>query len=329
MNKRTSMKALLVAMTMCLPIYTSVGQTIIQQGGDSYDDVYNLGDTRYAYDDYGPVVERKLDLKGFKAVQNNFSAKICYTPSSKCSVKVSGSEKAIDMMDFSVVDGTLCINIKGQYKRKNIKVQKGITLYISAPELNSITNRGSLTLQGEHWRLNNLAIDNAGAITLNIKSMECKNLNIENRGSLNYENGTVKANSVNLSSRGATTLKLSFDVKETFQLVNRGSCKFEGKVKANSYVETCSGATNDQLDIASENLQLNVSGAGKVNSTFKGKTVNIHGSGACNVHMNVDCDKLSVKSSGCANITITGAADNTKIESHGVAKVDASHLNKF
>lgn len=314
MKKATSLKALLVALAMCLPIYTCVGQTIA---------------ATYDYDDNGPIVERNLELKGFKAIQNNFSAKICYTPSNKYSVKVSGSEKAIDMMNFSVNNGTLCISIKGQYKRKNVKIQKGITLYISAPELNSVTNRGSLTLQGEHWKLNDLNIDNAGVIKLSILSMKCNQLNIENRGSLNYVNGEVEANSVNLSSRGATTLKLNFSVKETFQLENRGSCKFEGKVKANSYIESCSGATNDQLEIASDNLELNVSGAGKINSTFKGKKVNIHGSGACNVHMNVDCDRLSVESSGCANITVKGTADNTKIESHGVAKVDASQLNKF
>lgn len=326
MKKTTSLKVLFATLAMCLPIYTSMGHTIIHQGGDC-DDVYDLSDADNA--DNGSIVERNLDLKVFKAIQNNYSAKICYTPSSKYSVKVSGSEKAIDIMDFSVNNGTLCINIKGQYKRKNIKIQKGITLYISAPELKSVTNRGSLTLQGEHWKLNDLSIDNAGAIKLSILSIKCNQLNIENRGSLNYVNGEVEANSVNLSSRGATTFKLNFSVKETFQLVNRGSCKFEGKVKANSYIESCSGATNDQIEIASENLELNVSGAGKINSTFKGKTVNIHGSGACNVHMNVDCDKLSVESSGCANITVKGTADNTKIESHGVAKVDASQLNKF
>ena len=314
---------------MWLPIDACVGQNIILHG-DADDEVYNYGDlASYGDEDEGPIVERKLDLKDFKAVQNNYSATICYTQSRQYGVKMVGSQKAIDMMDFTVKDGTLSINVKKQFKRKNLNILRGIKLYISSPDLKSISNRGSLTIEGEHCKLGDLSIDNIGALTLKVGNLECQDLQLENRGSLRYVNGEVKASGVKISNLGAITLDLSFDVKETFNLSNRGSSKLDGKVRAKSYAELCQGASTDNLDIASDTLQLDIQGSGKINSSYKGKAATINGGGASNILMNVDCDKLSIESKGASKIKVTGTADDTFIENHGVAKVDVSGLNKF
>lgn len=330
MKKGTFLKALFATFAMCLPIYMCVGQTVIQQGDAYVDNVYTYGDAScHDYDDNGPIVERSLDLKGFNAIQNSFSAKICYTPSRQYSVKALGSQKGIDMLDFTVKDGILYINIKKKLKGKRVRIHRGVTLYITSPELNSISNRGSLTLQGKHWKQDKLSIDNAGALTINVGVMECQALNIENRGSLSFTNGDVNATHVNLSNRGASTLDLSLSVKDIFELSNRGSCKFSGKVKAKTFIETCQGASTDNLDIAAETMELNIQGSGKINSTFKGNSATINGGGASNILLTVYCEKLSIESKGASKITVKGTADDTHLENHGVAKVDVSGLNQF
>lgn len=309
MKKKTILMTLIAMIAMWMPMNSCVGQNL--------------------YTDDGPNVERRLDLKGFKAIENYYSAKIHYTHGSHYSVKISGSQKGIDMMDISVKDGTLFINIKKQYREKSLNIKKGITLYITSPEINSISNRGSLTLIGNQWKMNDLNISSAGALTMQISTLNCQTLCIENRGSLRYTDGEVHASQVNLSNIGATTLNLSFSVKNTFQVANRGSLKFEGKVDAKSYIESCKGATNDNIKINAETLELNINGSGKINSIFKGKTATITGGGASNIHMTVDCDKLSITSNGSSKITVKGTADDTTVESRGITQVDATGLNKF
>lgn len=330
MKKETFLKLLFATFAMCLPVYSCVGQTIIQQGDGDDDHVYSYRNTgTYDYDDNGPIVEHSLNLKDFKAIQNSFTAKICYTPSRQYQVKVSGSQKGIDMMDFTVKDGTLYITAKKRVQGKALRILKGVTVYISSPELNSISNRGSLTLQGKDWKQGNLSIDNAGSLALHVSTMECQTLYIENRGSLSFKNCDVNATNVNVSNRGAITLDLSLSVKDVFELSNRGSCKLNGKVKAKSFIETCQGASTDNLDIVAENMELYIQGSGKITSTFKGNTATIHGGGASNILMTVDCDKLSIESKGASKVTVKGTADDTHFENRGVAKVDVSGLNKF
>lgn len=329
MKKRTILMGLLATVALWLPTCVCEGQNIIQQGDVLGDDVYTYGDASYIDEDDGTVVERTVNLKNFHAIQNNYSAKVCFTQSQRYEVKVRGTQKGVDMLDFSVKDGILNINVKKQYKKKYINIMKEVTLYISSPYMSSISNRGSLTLQGKTWKLDDLSIDNIGALTLDISTLNCKKLNITNRGSLRYVNGDVKATQANVTNSGAITLDLSVNAKEAFELSNRGSCKFDGKVSTKSYTESCQGASTDHLDIAADSLELNILGSSKINSTFKGKTATIHGGGASNILMDVDCDKLFIESRGSSKITVKGTADDTYFENHGVTNVDVTGLNKF
>lgn len=323
MKTRTIIAAMFAAL---LPITTCGAQTVIQLGDNT---MYNYGDATYDYEDDGPTIERNLDLKNFKAIENSYSAKICYTHGNQYGVKVVGSQKAIDVMDFRVENGTLYISINKSFKGKSLNIQRGVTLYISSPELESVSNRGSLSLEGDSWKLNKLSVSNRGSLNIRINALDCQSLNIDNAGSFQYATGgKVKADNVSISNRGSSDINLSFTVKDAFEISNRGSSNLEGKVKASSYSESCLGSTNDKMDIVSEKMDLDVKGSADINSTFKGKTASISGYGAGTINMTVDCDKISVDAAGITQVTVKGTAGDTSFYSRSQAKIDASGLTK-
>lgn len=323
MKTRTIIAAMFTAL---LPITTCGAQTVIQLGDNT---MYNYGDVTYDYEDDGPTIERNLDLKNFKAIENSYSAKICYTHGCQYSVKVAGSQKAIDVMDFRVEDGTLYISINKKFKGKRLNIHRGVTLYISSPELESVSNRGSLSLEGDSWKLNKLSVSNRGSLNININALDCQSLNIDNYGSFQYATGgKVKADNVSISNNGSSSINLAFSVKDAFGFSNRGSSKLEGKVKASSYSESCYGSATDNMDIESDKMDLDVKGSANINSTFKGKTASISGYGAGTINMKVDCDKISAEASGVTKITLKGTATDTSFYSRSQAKIDASGLTK-
>lgn len=320
-------KTMIIAMfAALLPITTCGAKTVIQLGDNT---VYNYGDATYDYEDDGPTIERNLDLKNFKAIENSYSAKICYTHGSLYSVKVAGSQKAIDVMDFRVEDGTLYISINKKFKGKRLNIHRGVTLYISSPELESVSNRGSLSLEGDSWKLNKLSVSNRGSLNIHINNLTCQSLNIDNSGSFQYATGgKVKADNVDIFNHGSSDINLSFTVKDAFKISNSGSSKLEGKVKASSYSESCHGSATDKMDIESDKMNLNVYGYADFNSTFKGKTASVSGYGAGTINMTVDCEKISAEASGVTKITLNGTATDTSFYSRSQAKIDASGLTK-
>lgn len=38
------------------------------------------------------------------------------------------------------------------FKGKRLNIHRGVTLYISSPELESVSNRGSLSMEGDSWK---------------------------------------------------------------------------------------------------------------------------------------------------------------------------------
>lgn len=325
MKTRTMITTMFAAL---LSIATCDAQTVIknQSSNDNGFSIVHGIDGHYDFVDDGPTIERNLNLKNFKAIQNKFAAQIYYTHSSRYSVKVVGSEKGIDVMAFTVKDGTLYIKLKENFEGKSFKIQKGIKIYISSPDLESISNsgsltlqadnwnqnsldvdnHGSLTLQADNWKLNGLKVDNHGSFTMKVKALDCQTLDISNHGSFQYKQGNVEAANVSIS--------------------NHGSSQFSGKVKANSYTEDCHGSVNEEVDIIADKLDLSITGSGNVNNTFKGKTASIFGSGSPHVTVNVDCDNLSIYSGGVSSITVKGNAKGISQDCARTAEINTQGL---
>ena len=326
-------KTIIVAMfAALLPFSAWGGQTGIQQVTLDDVHVYNYGNTNDGNaddEDDGPIVERTLNLKDFKAIRNNFSAEVQYTPNSQYSVKVAGSPKALDATEFSVKDGTLYIDVSQKFKGRTTNLHKGVILYVSSPNLESISNTCALTIKADQWKLKELNVENSSALTFKVNNLDCQSLDISNSGAFSYKEGSVKADNVSISNSGSCKIDLTFSVKNAFDLSNSGACKLGGNVTAKSFSESCIGAIKDEAHIMAESLVLDINGAGNVNSTFKGKTASITGNGASKINITVDCEKLAIDSNGLSRITVRGTADDAKIENNGIVKVDASELNKF
>lgn len=326
MKTRTIIAAMFVTL---VPIPTCGSQAGSQQVISSDDHIYYYGDANYDKEDEEPTVERTLNLKDFKAIQNNFFAEVQYTPSSQYSVKVTGSQKVLDATVFCVKDGVLCIDVTPEYKSQNTNIHKGVCLYVSSPNLERISNSCSLAIHANQWKLKELDVENSSALSFKVNDLDCQSLNISNSGAFSYEQGHVKAANVYISNSGASAIDLTFSVKNTFDLANSGACKLLGSVKAGVFSESCSGSVKDEANIIAEKLDLDISGAGTINSTFKGKTAFIKGSGLCKINMTVDCEKLSIEADGLSEIKVKGTADDATFKNNGMTKVDASELNKF
>lgn len=88
-------------------------------------------------------VEKTLNLGKFSGIKSEVSLDIHYTQGSKRSVRISARQDVIDQTDISVMDGVLVLKKKNddpEYKNNNEKNK--ITMYLTAPDINSLENTG-------------------------------------------------------------------------------------------------------------------------------------------------------------------------------------------
>lgn len=120
-------------------------------------------------------------IGSFSSIEINSVAEIYFTQDEHCSLKIEGKEKYVNMVSTTVKDDCLVISVPKGMRVRNIK--KGVTIYITAPDLKSVDFRGVGTLVCEKpIKLNDVDLNISGVGSVEIAELICKNLSINLSG---------------------------------------------------------------------------------------------------------------------------------------------------
>ena len=231
------------------------------------------------------IITRTLDIKDFDRIDCSGCVTIYFSQGEKYSVKEEIKGKETNLI--SQHDNTLQIKNHKDNARNNNNSRT--TLYITAPRLAYITNRGVMIFTASNLNLDNFTMENSGVLNFYFTSLYCNNMS----------------------------------------KTNSGVEKISGKVKAQTMEIKNSGSDKDRLDIEANTLNIGNSGEGKFSINYNGTTAEIRNSGTGALNINVNCKHLNASNSGVSNFQISGTADDTKINNAGVSSIDTSKLNKY
>lgn len=194
-------------------------------------------------------VEKTLNLGKFNGIESSVIVDIHYTQGSKRNVRMRTSKEQIDRYDISVNGSTLVL------KKKDNKSGSGrgskedkITLYVTAPDINFIDNRGIMGFYTKQLNSDGLQIKNKGILNMNVQNVSGKGgsgLSIDNTGRMTAEMPTVDMN--------------------MFSLENMGVLMFQSN------------------SIKGGNLTINNSGQLNIKGNMEGSTANLYNKGVCNM----------------------------------------------
>lgn len=182
-------------------------------------------------------VEKTLNLGKFNGIESSVIVDIHYTQGSKRNVRMRTSKEQIDRYDISVNGSTLVL------KKKDNKSGSGrgskedkITLYVTAPDINFIDNRGIMKFYTKLIGSGGLQIRNKGILDMNIQNVHGKGsstLSIENSGRMTAEMQAVDVRMFSLDNKGMLTFR-STGITGSLKLDNSGQLTFSGNVEGST-----------------------------------------------------------------------------------------------
>ena len=187
----------------------------------------------------GPVVERKLDIKGFDAIHLSMSANVYLTQGSDFEVKVIGQQNIIDNLTKRVSDREWRISFE-----KNVRRYDKLELHVTLPELRKAHISGSGDIKSTNTLACNnevsLSISGAGNIVLDLEATAISG-RISGSGDIDLKG---KADKLDLSISGSGDIQA-------------------GELTGRNAVIAIAGSGNCKVN-ASEDLDVRISGSGDV-----------------------------------------------------------------
>lgn len=150
-------------------------------------------------------------------------------------------------------------------------------------------------------------------------------------GGVKFSSGYIHTeNDFRIDISGAGFIKCDSIACNSLDADIAGAGKIYGLVIARNKVSfDCSGAVNGDINVRAASLDIEGSGAVKMDVGFIGDEAQVECDGACKLNLNVDCKSLKAENNGAGKFYVKGVADQTDIESSGVAKIDTHDLNNF
>ncbi len=191
----------------------------------------------------GPVIEKTLQLNAFNAIKLSISADVKLTQGSTQSVKVKGQENIIALIDTEVEDKAWRIRTT-----ENIRKHKGLTFYITLPELKSMKISGSgdvsTTNQFSTAGTFDAAVSGSGELKLQIKAKAISSrvsgsgdvtlkgsaghLDIQISGSGDINASDLKATNCSVKITGSGDCAVHADKQLDVKIVGSGDVKYTG-----------------------------------------------------------------------------------------------------
>lgn len=206
-------------------------------------------------------ITREYKVTEFDKISASTVANIYYTQSddNSTSVKIYGPDNIVDLVEVSITKSTLVIKMK----KKNISNTKGMKVFITAPDLKEIAQKGVGNFIIEDGiKTESLLITSDGVGNMNIKGLKCQDVvaKLTGVGNIVLSGETTSAS---LTSDGVGNLKaenlISNNTKAFCSGVGNLSCHATKSLSA-----TSTGIGNIRYGGNPEEKNINKSGIGSI-----------------------------------------------------------------
>ena len=138
--------------------------------------------TVYAANEKDPQVSEIRKVEAFSSVEVTSVATVYFTQSNSYSLKIEGREEYVTTTTTEVKGDCLIIGFKNKKDGDNNR-NKGVTIYLSAPDLKDVefTGVGSFNCEGA-LKLNDVKFEIEGVGKVNVKDLTCKSLVVKMEG---------------------------------------------------------------------------------------------------------------------------------------------------
>lgn len=214
----------------------------------SSDDLNRLARKEAGKDSYrdsekwGKVVTQTIEVEDFTHINLKGNADIKFTQGDELEVKAYGNEKAIELNDITVKDGTLIVAQKTGSKG----TVPTIKIMVTAPNLESIdvSGTGDVEIKDENELEGDLQILISGTGDVDLERVECRQL------------------TVHISGKGDITAEKIKCEKADISISGDGDMKAD--VKANDIQVEIGGTGDADLDVKCQDLTVTAGGTGEV-----------------------------------------------------------------
>lgn len=310
-------------------------------------------------------VERRLSLGSFSGIDASVIVDIHYTQGAKRSVKVRATQKQIDRCDISVNGSTLVLKTKKNAPNPDDNSEQNkIKLYITAPEISVIENRGIMgfytkQLDSDGLQIRNkgilnmnvqnisgrggsgLSIDNSGRMTAEMPTVDVKMFSMENKGVLMFQSSSIKGGSLTINNSGQFNIEGNME-GSTADLSNKGVCNMSGTLNlTGSYSCSNGGQLHIKGNVKGSTATLENKGVYGMDGSFSMTESYTHtNTGQATSEGDVTASAISINNSGIdkrngklkadrLSMKVNGQSRYKMSFSGGEAKLDCSGIGNF
>lgn len=154
-------------------------------------------------------VSETRSVSAFHSIEVESVAGVYFTQSNTYSLRVEGEKKWVDLTKCTVKDGVLLITWAEKGKKKTIKNVNGLSIYISAPDLQGVTFEGVGSFNCKsRLNLKDVKFDVQGVGSLKVADLHARNVKITLEG-VGSGKLTVDCDRLDASVEGVGSLTLS------------------------------------------------------------------------------------------------------------------------
>ncbi|GHV26030.1 hypothetical protein FACS1894176_05940 [Bacteroidia bacterium] len=250
------------------------------------------------------------NLKGLSGIDASSAFEITLTKGSSESLTIEADEEIKPFVRHEVKNGVLHLWVE-KNKLKNIKKLRA---YVTMEKLSLLKLSGACQISGtDEFPSEGCKIDCSGASKINLQ-IKTDNLAIDLSGACNLQLGVQAAN-ISLNASGASKVNISTPPSYTY---TNESGKYTTKAIDKISID-CSGSSNIKLSGYAQLLNIDLSGASKIDAEqLNAKVAKIHTTGASKVKVGKIGD-LKGSASGASGIQYSKSSTVTGLTTSGAA----------
>lgn len=256
-------------------------------------DKNSLGTPLQDSEKWGNVVSEVIEAPAsFENIDISGWTDIVFQQSDTTHLEIEVNEKVLEKYTYEIKDDTLMVKLKEAYRKlKSTINQPSLRVYIAAPTLKSIAIKGASKIKMiDDVKLNNdLNIQVSGASEISADDLRCHNLRINVSGAGKFKFLQVGCTQANLDISGACNIDI------------------------------------DRLN-SSENVDMQVSGAGNIDMGVACRDLKLLVSGASSTKVEADCDYINAAVNGVGSIKLSGQTKRLDKHVSGIGSVRTKNL---
>lgn len=273
-------------------------------------------------------VEKSLKLSGFDGFAASWPVEIHYTQGQAYKVVARGSEEAFSMTDISVIDGKLSVKRKKDSYESDAN-KHTITLYVTAPAVNSIQNNSRMDFTAQSLKTDGLSITNNGVLTFKADAVAGKGssaaFSVSNNGRMDIVVPSVKAGTMTISNNGVLMFGNGTVDSDMLKMTNHGRMDFTCNVNGGSVDSNNSGVSMIKGTFTLDGgYKFTCYGRSDIDGNVTARNITIYNSGVDMRKGRLKADNLSVEVSGRSDYDMSFTGGKAELACSGVGMFNLS-----